>query len=65
MIKFNCQEGEKAIETLADFPEESKSALGYSSDEFILDCQYNGYVCNPQGYNTPIFLSAYKFTIVV
>ncbi len=37
----------KIVEYLAEVTEEEKAALGYSVDEFILDCQYSGYLCYP------------------
>ena len=40
----------KVVEYLANIPEVEKVSLGYTADEFILDCQYSGYLCHSSGY---------------
>ena len=37
---------EQVIENIASIPEDTKRKMGYQPDEFIVDCQYEGWQCN-------------------
>ena len=37
--------GERLIETLATLSEEERSSLGYTPNDFIVNCQFNGWKC--------------------
>ena len=34
------------LSVLADMPQEEKIPLGHQIEDFILDCEFNGYTCN-------------------
>lgn len=39
---------EEIIEIISDMSEDEQKELGYTAEEFILSCQYSGYLCYPR-----------------
>jgi hypothetical protein len=41
------KEAEELTQALANVPLAEKQQMGYQPSQFLLDCQYAGYSCNP------------------